>query len=126
MGPFHGNIEKLSRENGDFRHVVGTFAHSQLVLMSLAPGEEIGRETHERIDQFFRIEEGEGKAIVDGRHYPLHDGIALVVPAGAEHNIVNTGNVPLKLYTIYSPANHPEGTVHATKEEALRAEADHQ
>lgn len=126
MQPYSGNIEEQTQENANFRKVIFTGAHSQLVLMSLKPGEDIGAEVHPNVDQFFRFESGEGKAIIDGVEYPLKDGVAVVVPAGAEHNIMNTGTTDLKLYTIYSPANHPDGTVHATREEAMKAEeAEH-
>jgi len=116
--PFHANIEELTIDNTDYRRVLYTAPHNQLVLMSLLPGEEIGAEVH-HVDQFFRVEQGEGQAVVDGREYPLADGIALIVPAGLRHNIVNTGKEPLKLYTIYSPANHLDGRVHKTKADAI-------
>ncbi len=125
MQPYHGNIEEAAKGNENFRKVLFTGAHSQLVLMSLAAGEDIGMEVHNDVDQFFRIESGEGKAIIAGVEYPLTDGTALVIPAGTEHNIVNTAGESLKLYTIYSPANHPAGTVHATKAEAMAAEEHH-
>ena len=125
MQPYHGNIEEAAKGNENFRKVLFTGAHSQLVLMSLAAGEDIGMEVHNDVDQFFRVESGEGKAIIAGVEYPLTDGTALVIPAGTEHNIVNTGGGSLKLYTIYSPANHPAGTVHATKAEAMAAEEHH-
>lgn len=112
------DIEKLTVGNNDFRRVLYTAPHSQLVLMSLLPGEEIGAEVH-HVDQFFRFEKGSGKAIIDGVEYPVTDGMVVVVPAGANHNFVNTGTEPLKLYTIYSPANHIDGRVHKTKAEAM-------
>jgi mannose-6-phosphate isomerase-like protein (cupin superfamily) len=113
------NIEKETLENENFRKVLYTGKHSQLVLMSLKPNEEIGMETHEENDQFFRFEKGEGKCIIDGNEYELRDGVAIVVPAGAQHNIINTSSTEdLKLYTIYSPAHHKDGVVRATKEEA--------
>ncbi|MFA6404957.1 MAG: cupin domain-containing protein [Candidatus Paceibacterota bacterium] len=118
--PHISNIEKLTVENDYFRQVIYTAPHSQLVLMSLLPGEEIGSETHLKVDQFFRFEKGEGKAIVNGVEYKVEDGIALLVPAGSEHNIINTGNEALKLYTVYSPANHIDGRIHKTKDEALQ------
>lgn len=125
MKGFHTNIEKDSRKNDNFRKVLYTGPHSQLVLMSLRPGEEIGMEVHEENDQFFRIEEGEGKCIIDGNEYELSDGSAIVVPAGAEHNVINTSSSEdLKLYTIYSPAHHKDGIVRATKEEAMANEAE--
>lgn len=117
--PYCADIEKLTLDNDYFRQVLYTAPHSQLVLMSLLPGEEIGTETHHEVDQFFRFEKGQGKAIIDGKEYELSDGIALIVPAGSEHNVINTGSEPLKLYTVYSPANHIDGRVHRTKEEAM-------
>ena len=113
------NIEKETLANENFRRVLYTGKHSQLVLMSLDPNEEIGMEVHEENDQFFRFEKGEGKCIIDGNEYPLTDGMAIVVPAGAQHNIINTSATEkLKLYTIYSPAHHKDGVVRATKAEA--------
>ncbi len=112
------NIEKASVENDNFRKVLYTAPHSQLVLMSLLPGEEIGEETH-TLDQFFRIEKGIGKAVLNGMEYPIEDGSAVVVPAGVRHNIINTSTEePLKLYTVYSPPEHRDGVIHSTKEEA--------
>jgi len=119
MKGFSANIEKETLENGDFRRVLYTGKHSQLVLMSLAPNEEIGMEVHPDNDQFFRFEKGQGKCIIDGNEYELTDGSAIVVPAGAQHNIVNVSDTAeLKLYTIYSPAHHKDGIVRATKAEA--------
>lgn len=119
MKGFKDNIEKLTLENTDFRHVLYTGAHSQLVLMSLAPTEEIGMEVHEENDQFFRFESGNGKVYIDGNEYSVTDGDAVVVPAGAEHNVVNSSeDNELKLYTIYSPAHHKDGVVRATKADA--------
>lgn len=123
MQPHHSNIEELTLANNNFRQVIYTGPHSQLVLMSLPPGEDIGVETHHKVDQFFRVEGGEGKAIIDGTEYPLADGVAVIVPAGSEHNFINTGSSDLKLYTIYTPPNHIDGRVHATKADAL---ADHE
>ena len=122
MKPFRENIEQHTRTNTFFRKVLFTGAHSQLVVMSLLPGEEIPRETHPSVDQFFRIEQGNGKAIINGEEYTLAPEIALIVPAGSEHTIINSGEESMKLYTVYSPANHPPGTVHETKEDAVRAE----
>lgn len=120
---YKANIEELTRANTYFRQVLFTAPHSQLVLMTLQPNEEIGMEVHPDNDQFFRFEEGEGKVIIDGTEYPVKDGDAAVVPAGAQHNVINTsGTAMLKLYTIYSPAHHPDGTVHKTKAEAIAAE----
>ena len=111
------DIEKASKENKCFRKVLYTAKSSQLVLMSLKPGEDIGEEVHD-LDQFLRCEAGEGKAVLNGKEYPVHDGVAVVVPAGAKHNIINTSkNEALKLYTLYSPPNHRDGTIHATKQE---------
>lgn len=125
MKGFFTNIEKDTLENSNFRKVLYTSKHSQLVLMSLKPGEEIGMEVHEENDQFFRFESGEGKCIIDGNEYALKDGVAIVVPAGAQHNVVNTSETEdLKMYTIYSPAHHKDGIVRATKKEAEANEAD--
>jgi len=119
MKGFNANIEKETLENNNFRKVLYTGKHSQLVLMSLKPNEEIGMEVHPDNDQFFRFEKGQGKCIIDGNEYELKDKVAIVVPAGAQHNVINTsGEEELKMYTIYSPAHHKDGIVHATKEEA--------
>jgi mannose-6-phosphate isomerase-like protein (cupin superfamily) len=125
MKGFNANIEKETLGNTNFRKVLYTGKHSQLVLMSLKPNEEIGMEVHLDNDQFFRFEKGEGKCIIDGNEYALADGSAIIVPAGAQHNIINTsGTEDLKLYTIYSPAHHKDGIVRATKEEAEKKEND--
>ena len=108
------NIEKETKSNTDYRRVLYTAKHSQLVLMSLAPGEEIGEEVHQ-LDQFLRFEEGEGKAILDGVEHPVSANDAVVVPEGVRHNVINTGSGPLKLYTVYSPPAHKDGTVEKTK-----------
>ncbi|MFA6917409.1 MAG: cupin domain-containing protein [Candidatus Gracilibacteria bacterium] len=119
MKGFNANIEKATLENECFRKVLYSGKHSQLVLMSLKPMEEIGMEIHAENDQFFRFEKGHGKCVIDGNEYSVEDGSAIVVPAGAEHNIINTSDTePLKLYTIYSPAHHKDGIVRLTKEEA--------
>ena len=115
---YFGNIEKETEENENFRKVIFTGKYSQLVLMSLSVDCDIGAETHPYVDQFFRIESGKGKLIIDGEEKEFEDDFAFVVPAGAEHNVVNTGNKPLKLYTIYSPPNHIDNRIHKTKEEA--------
>ena len=116
-------IEKETWKNTDFRRVLYTGKHSQLVLMSLKPGEEIGEETHEDVDQFFRFEQGEGKVIIDGTEHLVKDGYAVIVPAGARHNVVNTSKrANLKLYTIYSPPEHQDGVVRHTKKEAMASE----
>ena len=119
MKGFNANIEKLTLESSNFRQVLYTGKHSQLVLMSLKPKEEIGMEIHPDNDQFFRFEKGQGKCVIDGNEYELKDGSAIIVPAGARHNIINTSDSEeLKLYTIYSPAHHKDGVVRATKAEA--------
>ena len=119
MKGFKDNIEKLTLENTNFRKVLYSGQHSQLVLMALAPNEEIGMEVHTDNDQFFRFEAGNGKVIIDGNEYDVADGDAVVVPAGAEHNVINvSGDKELKLYTIYSPAHHKDGVLRATKAEA--------
>ncbi|WP_292388551.1 cupin domain-containing protein [Methanosarcina sp. UBA5] len=125
MKGFSINIEEATLENGNFRKVLYTSKYSQLVLMSLKPGEEIGMEVHEENDQFFRFEQGKGKCIIDGNEYKLHDGVAVVVPAGAQHNVINTSETEeLKLYTIYSPAHHKDGIMRKTKEEAEANEVE--
>lgn len=111
------NIEKDSLSNSDFRRVLYTAKNCQLVLMTLQPGEEIGEEVH-HLDQFFRIEAGEGKAILGDIAHSIKNGFAVVIPAGASHNIINTGDVPMKLYTVYAPPNHRDGVVHKTKTDA--------
>ena len=122
---YKDNIERLTVENTDFRRVLYTGDRSQLVLMSLKPGEEIGTEVHEDNDQFFRFEKGEGKVVIDNTEYEVSDGDAVVVPRGAEHNVVNSSQTEdLKLYTIYSPPHHADGIVRATREEALANEAE--
>lgn len=123
---FFGNIQDQTLDNQDFRRVIFTGKHIQLVLMTLKPGEEIGTEVHGHVDQFFRIESGKAKFIIDGAEYIAEDDFAVIVPAGAEHNIINDSNEDLRLYTIYSPANHPAGTVHKNKSEADAAEIDHE
>ncbi len=126
MAGYSTNIEADTLENENFRQVLYTAPNSQLVVMTLKPWEEIGTEHHDDRDQFFRIEAGTGEAIIDGQRYPLSDGMAVVVPAGAEHNVVNTSDSdPLRLYTIYSPPEHPDGTVHKTRAEADEAEKHH-
>ena len=116
---FTANIEKRTGANTDFRRVLYTGPHLQLVLMSLEPGEDIGEEVHSDTDQFFRVEEGRGEVWIDGRKSEIESDFAVVVPAGARHNIRNTGKKPLKLYTLYAPPHHADGTVQATKAEAL-------
>ncbi len=125
MKGYRGEIEKDTLENENFRKVLYTGKHSQLVLMSLAPKEEIGMEVHAENDQFFRFEKGMGKVIIDGNEYEVSDGIAIIVPAGAEHNVINVSETEtLKLYTIYSPAHHKDGIVRETKAEAESNETE--
>ncbi len=117
------HIEKETTKNSDFRRVLYTGKYSQLVLMSIKPGEEIGEETHDDVDQFFRFEEGEGKVIIDGVEHRVKDGSGVIVPAGAKHNVINTSKLAnLKLYTIYSPPEHQDGIVRHTKKEAMASE----
>ncbi len=122
MKGFVKNIEAMAVENKEFRRVLYTAKHCQLVLMALNPKEEIGAEVHE-LDQFFRVEEGTGQAVLDGVRTEIRPGFAVVVPAGANHNIINTGAGPLKLYTLYAPPNHRDGVVHHTRDQA---EADNE
>lgn len=119
MKGFHTNIERDTLENKNYRRVLYSGKHSQLVLMTLKPNEEIGMEVHPDNDQFFRFESGSGKCIIDTNEYALGDGVAIIIPAGAKHNIINTSKTEeLKMYTIYSPAHHKDGIVRATKQEA--------
>jgi mannose-6-phosphate isomerase-like protein (cupin superfamily) len=119
MTGYHTNLEHKVVKNTYFREVLFTGPHCQLVLMSLLPGEDIGLETHNNVDQFFRVEEGVGKPILDGTEYALEAGSGLVIPARTKHNLLNTSSTePLKLYTIYSPPQHPDKTVHKTRAEA--------
>ena len=118
MKGYFSHLEEEVKKNSNFRKVLYTGHHSQLVLMSLLPGEEIGMEVHPDNDQFFRFDQGEGKVIVDGNEYEVKDGDAVLVPAGAEHNVINTGSEPLRFYTIYSPPHHKDGIVRETKKEA--------
>lgn len=119
MKGFVEDIESAAVENDDFRRVLYTARNCQLVLMALGPGEEIGAEVHQ-LDQFFRVEEGSGEAVLDGVATAIRAGFAIIVPAGAHHNIINTGNLPLKLYTLYAPPNHRDGVVHHTRHDAER------
>lgn len=119
------DIEKETLENTAFRKVLYTGSHSQLVLMNLKPGEEIGLEIHEGNDQFFRFEKGEGRVVINEAEYVVGDGVAIVVPSGAQHNVINTSETEdLKLYTLYSPAHHKDGIVRETKDEAMANEAE--
>jgi len=114
------DIEVETTKNTDFRRVLYTGKYSQLVLMSIKPGEEIGEETHDNVDQFFRFEAGEGKVIIDGAEHRIKDGNAVIVPAGARHNVINTSKLAdLRLYTIYSPPEHQDRVVRHTKKEAM-------
>jgi mannose-6-phosphate isomerase-like protein (cupin superfamily) len=123
MKGFKSNIEKDTLGNKNFRKVLYTGKHLQLVLMSLKVGEDIGAEIHPGNDQFFRFESGSGKCIIDGNEYTVKDGDVIVVPAGAKHNVINTGKTAeLKMYTIYGPPNHKDGTIRNTKEDAEKME----
>lgn len=122
MKGFIGDIEKSTVNGSDFRHVLYTGKNMQLVLMALKPGEEIGEEVHLDRDQFFRIEEGEGEVWIDGRETKITSDMAILVPAGARHNVRNTGVQPMKLYTLYAPPEHADGTVHVTRADAQAAE----
>jgi mannose-6-phosphate isomerase-like protein (cupin superfamily) len=124
MNHYFGNIEQDTLTNANFRKVLYTGAHAQLVVMSLKPGEEIGAEVHPSVDQFFRVEQGTAQFLIDGQTINCGEDQAVIVPAGANHNVINTGQQDLKLYTIYSPPNHPPGTIHPTKLEADAAEAE--
>lgn len=123
MKGFVQDIENIAVKNEEFRRVLYTAKNCQLVVMALKPGEEIGAEVH-TLDQFFRVEEGTGEAVLDGVRTEIRPGFALVVPAGAHHNIVNTGSAPLKLYTLYAPPNHRDGVVHHTRADA-EADSEH-
>ena len=126
MSGYLTNIEKDTLDNLKFRRVLFTGPHTQLVVMALKPGEEIGLETHDDVDQFIRVEAGKGIALLDGKEHELEDGAAVVIPAGTKHNIVNSSRTgTLKLYTIYSPPEHPNGTIHETKAEAEAYEREH-
>lgn len=126
MSGFSINIEEKTLAGENFREVLYTTARSQLVIMTLQPGEEIGMEHHTGHDQFIRVEAGTGKAILDGETHALEDGTALVIPAGTEHNVINTSRTDkMRLYTLYTPPEHPDGIVHATKAEADEYEKQH-
>ena len=126
MAGYVGNIEEKTLNNDYFREVVFTGKYFQLVVMSLKPGEEIGSEVHKNVDQFFRVEKGRGKVVINGEENLFTNGVAIVVPAGSEHNVINisTSN-DLKLYTIYSPPQHKDGIIHKTKGNAMADETDH-
>lgn len=121
MKGYVADIEAKTLANENYREVLFTGPDSQLVLMTLKPGEEIGEEAHD-LDQFLRVEAGEGEAILDGEAHALKDGVAVVIPKGIRHNIRNTGSAPLKLYTLYTAKEHPDGTIHPTKEDSIRDE----
>ncbi len=125
MKGYHNNIEEETLANDNFRKVLYTAQHMQLVLMSLKPGEEIGEEVHPEHDQFFRFEQGEGKCIIDGNEYSVTDGTGIVIPAGARHNVINTGSEEaLKMYTLYGPSHHKDGIVRKTRQEAMDDDPD--
>ena len=122
MKGFVADIEDLTEDNTNFRHVLYTGKHLQLVLMALKPGEEIGEEVHADHDQFFRIEKGKGEVWIDGKRTKVRNVDAIIVPAGARHNVINTGDKPMKLYTLYAPPEHRDGVVRATKAQAEASE----
>ena len=124
MKGFVDDIEKLTKSNVHFRRVLYTGKHLQLVLMTLKAGEDIGDEVHDDRDQFFRIEVGRGTVVIDGKRHPVEDDDAVIVPAGARHNVINTGGEPLKFYTLYGPPEHREGVVHGTKAAAVEEHFD--
>lgn len=126
MKGFLANIEEKTLANAFFRQVIYTGQHAQLVLMCLQPNEEIGMEVHEIVDQFFRVEQGEGKVVINGEEHSIKDGDAIIIPAGTNHNVVNTStDKQLKLYTIYSPPHHKDGIIHKTKKEAEADTSDY-
>jgi mannose-6-phosphate isomerase-like protein (cupin superfamily) len=126
MTGYVGKIEELTLSNNNFRQVIYTSGKAQLVVMSLLPSEDIGMEVHPNVDQFFRVEAGEGKVLMNGEETNIGNGDAIIVPAGTQHNIINlSAEKPLKLYTIYTPPQHKDGVVHKTKQEALADETDH-
>ncbi len=118
---FIGDYESLAKENTNFRKVLNTTDHSQVVAMCLTAGEDIGEETHPSNDQIFLIAEGSGEVMIDGESKPVEEDMIVVVPAGHNHNVTNTGSEELQLLTIYAPAAHPDGTVHPTKADAMAA-----
>ena len=122
MKGFIADIKDLTEQNTDFRRVLYTGKKMQLVLMALQPGEEIGEEVHKDRDQFFRIEEGEGEVVIDGKRTPVEEDHAIIVPAGARHNLINSGDKPLLLYTLYAPPEHRDGLVQKTKKDAEEQE----
>lgn len=122
MKPYINNIETETLANENFRTEVFTGEHLQMTVMSIPVGGDIGQETHPHTDQFLRIEQGTGKTIMNGVEYPVSDDFAIIIPAGTEHNVINTGDVPMKLYSIYAPANHPAGTIDKTQADAMARE----
>jgi len=118
MKGYVDDIQTATLRNTDFRRVLYTGSNLQLVLMTLQPGDEIGEETHDDRDQFFRIEEGKGVIVIDGRRHEVQDDFAVIVPAGARHNVINSGSTPLKLYTLYGPPEHRDAVVHRTRNDA--------
>lgn len=123
--PYVANIEEETLKNDFFRKEVFTGEHLQITVMSINPGEDIGIETHPTTDQFLRVEQGSGKAIIGGQEYEVSDAFGITIPAGMEHNVINTGTVAMKMYSIYTPPNHPVGTIHKTKADADAAEHAH-
>lgn len=123
MKPYVANIEQETLGNDFFRKEIFTGEHLQITLMAILPGEDIGAEVHTTTDQFLRVEQGSGKAIIAGQEYEISDDFAITIPAGQEHNVINTGTIPMKLYSIYTPPQHPVGTIHKDKAEAVAAEA---
>ena len=127
MKGYYANIEEETLANSHFRKVLFTGKYQQLVVMNLKPGEDIGMEVHNHVDQFFRFEEGEAKVVIDSDEFLVHEDDVVIIPAGSKHNIINnSATQELKLYTIYAPPNHPDGTVHKNKEEAVEAEKEHE
>ena len=125
INPYVNNIENETLSNDYFRKEVFTGEHLQMTVMSLLPGEDIGAEVHDTTDQFLRIEQGSGVALIGETEYAVEDDFAIIIPAGMNHNVTNTGGIPMKLYSIYTPAEHPVGTIHKDKAEADAAEAAH-
>ncbi|OGF22419.1 cupin [Candidatus Falkowbacteria bacterium RBG_13_39_14] len=123
MQGFVANLDQTTKENIYFRKVLYTARHSQLVVMSLKPGEDIGEEVHE-LDQFIKIEQGKGKAVLDGKEHEIEDGAGVVIPAGTRHNIINNSEVEMKLYTVYSPPEHKDGTIHPLKADVAEEHFD--
>lgn len=125
MKGYIDNIEALALTNENFRKVLYTDTNCQLVLMSLLAHEDIGEEVHEDVDQFLRVEKGTGKAVISDISHDIFDGSVIIVPAGTKHNIINTGEESMKLYTLYMPPHHHDGTIHPTKADAIKDEAEH-